>query len=282
LLGFSREQLLSYAAAMGITWREDESNQSDEYQRNALRHHVLPELRKINPALIETFQLGLAKTEAVPHLIKKGLVATSAEGVEIKSNETRIDSNWLLSQPAPAAFLYEILRPSGFTLSQARQLVDAVRHIGAQFTSGTHVAVVDRSAILVGPASIALPEVVIDRDATTVRLSSQRLDFTVQPPGVDTDVSVACLDLDRLSFPLTWRTWREGDVLQPLGMTGTRKVSDMLIDAKVPRLHKPTVTVLESGGRVAWLVGYRIAEWARVSADTRQILRVEWTREMDE
>jgi tRNA(Ile)-lysidine synthase len=282
LLGFSREQLLSYAAAMGITWREDESNQSDEYQRNALRHHVLPELRKINPALTDTFQIGLTKTEAVPYLIAKGLEYAGAEGIQSEGHDMRIENKWLLEHAGSVGLLFEILRPLGFTLSQTQQLVGALNHVGAQFSSATHLAVVDRGAILVGPAPSAPSEITIGAGVAQAHLGAQRLQLSVQPPAIDTNASVGCFDLETISFPLTWRTWRPGDVLQPLGMAGTRKVSDMLIDAKIPRLHKAGITVLESGGRVAWLVGHRVAEWARVTATTRQMLRVERTWERAE
>lgn len=44
---------------------------------------------------------------------------------------------------------------------------------------------------------------------------------------------IAQVDADRLQFPLTLRRWREGDSFVPFGMTGRKKVSDFLIDAKV-------------------------------------------------
>ena len=44
---------------------------------------------------------------------------------------------------------------------------------------------------------------------------------------------IALVDADRLQFPLTLRRWREGDWFIPFGMTGRKKVSDFLIDAKV-------------------------------------------------
>lgn len=282
LLPFSREQLLTYAASEGITWREDESNLRDDYQRNAVRHHVVPELLKINPSLMDTFQRGLAKTKALPFLIKAGLAAAGQEGIAVVGSEMRIGKRWLTGQPEPVSVLYELMRGHGFTLSQVQQLTDARDHVGARFLTHTHVAVVDRGAILVGPLSDSPGEALIDQGETVARLGSQQLHFFVEPPAVDADAATACLDLDCLSFPLTWRGWREGDVLQPIGMTGTRKVSDMLIDAKVPRSHKPEVTVLESGGRVVWLVGHRLAEWARITPNTRQMLRVQWSREMVE
>ncbi|HAC24708.1 MAG TPA: tRNA lysidine(34) synthetase TilS, partial [Cytophagales bacterium] len=108
LLPFSREQVLTYAASQGITWREDESNLRDDYQRNAVRHHVVPELLKINPSLMDTFQRGLAKTQALPFLIKAGLAAAGQEGITVVGSEMRIGKRWLTGQPEPVSVLYEL------------------------------------------------------------------------------------------------------------------------------------------------------------------------------
>jgi len=61
----------------------------------------------------------------------------------------------------------------------------------------------------------------------------------------------------KLQFPLTLRAWKAGDRIRLLGMKGTKKVSDVLIDAKVPRHHKAQVWVLESGGEIVWVIGYK-------------------------
>lgn len=44
LLNFSRKEITAYLEEKNIPWREDASNQSTEYTRNALRHHVVPRL----------------------------------------------------------------------------------------------------------------------------------------------------------------------------------------------------------------------------------------------
>ena len=69
--------------------------------------------------------------------------------------------------------------------------------------------------------------------------------------------------LPSLQGPLTLRTRRAGDRFQPLGMTGGKKLQDFFTDARVPRSLRDRVPLLVSGGRIAWVVGYRVAEWAK-------------------
>jgi tRNA(Ile)-lysidine synthase len=60
-------------------------------------------------------------------------------------------------------------------------------------------------------------------------------------------------------------------------MQAEKKVSDFLIDLKIPFNHKADVTVLESGGEIVWIVGYRINERYKVTSQTKHILVVEST-----
>jgi tRNA(Ile)-lysidine synthase len=89
---------------------------------------------------------------------------------------------------------------------------------------------------------------------------------------LDKDNGVANIDFDKLEFPLIWRTWRAGDVFVPLGMKQRKKVSDFLIDLKISRPRKERITVLESGGTIAWIVGHRIADPFKIKSTTSRIL----------
>jgi tRNA(Ile)-lysidine synthase len=80
------------------------------------------------------------------------------------------------------------------------------------------------------------------------------------------------LDLERLTFPMTIRNWEIGDRFIPLGMRHSKKISDFLIDLKVPLLKKKSVKVLISDGEIAWVIGYRIADWVKITAATRKTL----------
>ena len=77
---------------------------------------------------------------------------------------------------------------------------------------------------------------------------------------------------------LTLRTRQAGDRFQPLGMTGHKKLQDFFTDAKVPRSLRDRVPLLVSRGRIAWVVGYRIAEWAKDDPAVEPGQRVLWVQ----
>lgn len=89
-------------------------------------------------------------------------------------------------------------------------------------------------------------------------------------------MTTAWLDRSKLIFPLLLRPWQPGDRLQPVGMQGSKLVSDILTDARVPRNEKEKTYVLLSGEEVVWVVGHRVAQGFPPSTDTQEVLRVTW------
>ena len=92
--------------------------------------------------------------------------------------------------------------------------------------------------------------------------------------GGKTKITTAQVDADKLKYPLTVRRWQEGDWFIPYGMSGRKKVSDYLIDHKVPLPEKARQFVLLSGDEIVWLVGRRIDDRYRLTAETENVLRI--------
>jgi len=80
-------------------------------------------------------------------------------------------------------------------------------------------------------------------------------------------------DYDKLPYILTLRNWREGDSFQPLGMSGTKKVSDFLIDNKVSLFDKNFVLVLTTNTDIVWVVNYQINDKYKVTESTKRVIK---------
>jgi len=85
---------------------------------------------------------------------------------------------------------------------------------------------------------------------------------------------VACLDYDKLQFPLVLRSWRAGERFCPLGMSQQKKISDFLNDQKIPLNLKNKVWVLCSGDHIAWVVGLRVDNRFRITDRTRKVYQL--------
>ena len=78
-------------------------------------------------------------------------------------------------------------------------------------------------------------------------------------------------DADRLGEEVLLRSPRQGDRFQPLGMAGHKKLQDFMVDAKIPRSWRDRVPLVVSPRGIAWVVGWRIAEWAKVKQTEPQL-----------
>ena len=90
-----------------------------------------------------------------------------------------------------------------------------------------------------------------------------------------TDRSIV-IDATEVGGDLVVDSVRPGDRMRPLGMQGSRKLSDLLVDAKVPRRARVGVPVVRDGERIVWLAGVRMSETCRVGPQTRRPVRLTW------
>ncbi len=94
----------------------------------------------------------------------------------------------------------------------------------------------------------------------------------------DDNGCIACFDLARTGSEFTIRPRRPGDRFQPLGMGQPKKLNEFMIDSKIPQAWRRRVPIVCSTEQIIWVVGWRIDERAKVTADTKQVLRLEFKR----
>ena len=295
LLSASKPDTDAYCESIGVRTRHDSSNDDLSFARNRIRHKILPEMRELNPSVAHA-------------LTRLGEVA----GADHQALEAMVDEQWpavkhdggIVSLPlavlnhVPAAIAARIIQRAYAEFAPDRhQTLESV-HVTA-ILSAVHGGV-GQSVEL--PAGVVLE---IGYENATLSRGSNPIEFRYLPiddekplnvPGsvaLNTEAtltavlaeppkgtpfasdSVAFLDLKATGQSLTVRNWIEGDRFQPLGMTGEKKLSDFFIDAKVPRDWRRRIPLVLLENRIVWVAGYRIAEWAKVSSETSDCVRLE-------
>lgn len=281
LLFASRAQLEAYAHQRALTWREDASNATDAYRRNYLRHRVIPQLQHLNPSLLATYQLTRERLLATEQLLADEVDRVRDRGWQEVNNEVWLDQTVLNSHPQLPLVLSEIIRPFGFTYLQAREVARSIRRDaipGKLFYSDSHTLVVDRRHLIIsekneGPGD-AYDIQKNDLRAGLLSLSLKMKHDTAAGYRLSRRPDTAALDADRLSFPLTVRPWRAGDWFCPLGMNHRKKISDFLVDQKVPRHRKASVYVVTSNEAIVWVVGWRIDHRFRITHRTQRVYEI--------
>jgi tRNA(Ile)-lysidine synthase len=274
LLFASRSDIENYAAENGITWREDSSNASDDYQRNFIRHRVTPLLKELNPSFEKTFSDSIAKISSSNELAEEGLRAWKKNFVTEKGDRLFISKEGLDAAEHPDGLLWQVIKSFGYNFDQATQIIFSIHASpGKLFHSATHELVIDRSALILSKKTEGLNEILLEEGQAKATLGGMTLRIEkLSNAEMTKDAAVALIPVDKLQFPLTWRSWREGDSFYPLGMQHKKKISDFLIDQKISMAEKKSVTVLVSGNEIAWVVGMRLDDRFKVKQHTTEVV----------
>jgi tRNA(Ile)-lysidine synthase len=274
LLAFTREDTAAYCRERGLPWREDESNAAEVYARNRVRNQLLPALRAIHPAA-EQNVLALAA------VLREEADALDALVEEELSGESSVALARLRALPnALARLVVQRLADEaagGFASGVARRAAE----IAALSERGTAMldvggglrAVAEYGRLrferLARPAATAPGPVVLPIPG---RVSFGGVEVRCDPAAPVREAGV--LDRAGLGPELVVRTWRPGDRMAPLGLGGTKSLQDLFTGRRVPLCRRASIPVVESGGEIAWVAGLATSERFKVTATTREAVRL--------
>lgn len=279
LLFASRNEIENYSHNYYIEYREDSSNNEIVFQRNFLRHKILPLFNELNPAFKKNLLATVANLRDAGQVYTQSVKTEEQAVVTKTNNETVVDIVRLQKTPFPKILLHEILSEFSFNATVVDEVyASLLTDSGKQFFSKTHRVVKDRKALFISELKNE-EEKIFYIEENDVELFDP-IDIAIQKlPAEGFEMikkpEVACLDLNRIEFPLLIRKWRQGDYFQPLGMTGFKKVSDFFIDKKIPIHKKENTWILCSGKKIVWIMGLRIDNRFKVTPKTKTVLKIE-------
>jgi tRNA(Ile)-lysidine synthase len=280
LLFASQEEILAYAAACNLPYKHDSSNDELVYQRNIIRHQIIPLFETLNPS----FRKNAAKTA----LILKDTAAVYQQKLDELTDELqeegpggmiRFNIEKLRSIQPQQTLLFELLHRYGFRAEQVSEITAALdAEAGKTFFSKTHRLVKDRDCLLLtGLTGAGMQRYYIEEDCSALSEPlSMKLEVIAKSPAFrfSTDPMVADFDRAKLQFPLILKKWEQGEYFMPLGMSNLKKISDFFVDQKFSLPEKEAAWILYSGKKVVWVVGHRIDDRFKITKDTQQVLRI--------
>lgn len=272
LLFTDRESIEAYARENKIKWREDISNQSNDYHRNLIRNEVVPILKKINPGLEKTFEHTLARLQGVEEVLHAAVDAFKSKHVKEVNGDVFYTVEGL--EHASIALIDELFKSYGFTFSQIEDLKKALKSTGKLFYAGGMQLLVDRQFVILSKRNQneTVSEQLIEQGQTLFENDALKLSIANELMPISFEKGVEKFDAAKLNYPLKVRKWKEGDYFYPLGMKGKKKLSDFMIDNKIPLNLKERVYVLESDKKIVWVIGYRVDDRFKVTPDTKQVV----------
>lgn len=290
LIDARRCDVTGYLEAIGQPWCEDATNTDTTRERAWVRREILPRVLERNPAFPSAMARTLTIVAEEDELLGEMAGAFAHDFTRMESGALVFDrirmrtlTRPMLRRTLRVALIGAFPEASRIEFEHIEALAeglgddDFARDLPFGVRAETEY---DRLRVYRkqdAPENMSTGELHLpgEIDAGAAGVIEARLARAGELCGGPDCVSI---DADAVSWPLTVGAMRDGDRIRPFGMEGTKKVGDLLTDAKVPRRLRGVVPVIRDGDRVVWVAGVRLAEGVRVTSSTVRVAELAWHR----
>jgi tRNA(Ile)-lysidine synthase len=285
LLFATRAEILDFAESNAIAWVDDSSNIQDNYTRNHFRHHVIPQVEKIFPAVAQNLLDNAKRFSEMEIIYRKQIEKIKAGLIMHQGQSLAIPVNKLRSMSPIDTIMFEVFRDFGFSTHQVpeiKKLFDAIS--GKSVSSNTHRVLRNRNWLLIDSIEENIHEIIVIEEGHESVLFNNSLLKIKKYDGnrvPDEEANHAWIDLRAVTFPLILRPWKPGDYFYPLGMRKKKKVAKLLTDLKLSLAEKENQWVVESDKKIIWVVGRRIDDRFKLSASSQKIMLISLTQSLE-
>ena len=277
LLWASREEIKKFAIENSIQWREDSTNNDTVYLRNKIRHELMPVFDSIKPEarekILESVNHLASENQLYRELLKEKISQIeTVDGVLHSIPKRHFERSEAESRnPLGLQLLFEWIRNYDFSYSQCESIFAALDgESGKEFYSDEYQLVIEKNSIDIFPVHLNST-----RHALSLRETKQPVRTMSALSLITANPNIAQLDYDKLKLPLQTRSWQQGDRFHPLGMRGTKLVSDFFNDNDFTTFQKKNTLILtDNEGEIVWIVGYRIDDRFKITEKTKTIYQI--------
>lgn len=293
LIQRTRQEVRDYLHAIGQPWREDGSNAQTDRLRAKVRHELLPLFREINPRFDAALERTLAVLSDEDDLLSemgeafgRDFSVSGGDGSAVVLDREMMNT---LSRPMKRRALRAALtgafpETSRMEFEHIEALVDGLSADGFAHDLPGGLRARDEYGRMivsrVGEESEPLALRLLPVPGILDLGESGRVVAEEAPVSTGDEGRYSVLvDGDMIGPELVVGAPLPGERIRPLGMRGSRKVSDVLADAKVPRHDRARTPVVRDGDKVVWVSGVRQSEEHKVTAGTTRAVRLRWERQ---
>jgi tRNA(Ile)-lysidine synthase len=286
-LAFSRTEIEQYAIERQLQWREDSSNVLLEYTRNRIRHKLIPLLEsEFNPQIVGNLaklsQIAQNSFKIVSNYLRKFVDNV----VTVKNkNEVIFDlESFKLYDSSIFPDIIQFIASNYFQYTLNYNQIDEIRKLtnadtGKYFKISKEIFVfknrqklcfIKKEKVKSEKLVVRLQKVghIVWRNYFIEFEEVRKEDFQMLD-----DPTVEFFDYEKIGEEILVRTWKEGDRFVPLGMKKAKKLSDFLIDEKVPLYKKENLPIFVTNNEIFWVGGIRISDKFKVTKNTKRILK---------
>lgn len=287
-----RSEIEEFLGERKIEFIVDSSNLREDYTRNKIRLSIIPEMRKINPNIVETasriMEIMREEEGYFDLIVTKTLMKLIS-----RKTESRIELFLVPLISMEKVILRRILRRAihetrglrGFEFAHVEEIIGLIKTGQAgdrlylpkglrAIRNYSCLVLTSESPVRLRTYALPAPGEVIIEDIKAVMSSAVEEKGHVRGE----DRNSALFDAEKTGTMLTVRARAEGDYFYPLGLGKKKKLQDFFVDEKVPRDERDSIPIVESADGIIWIAGHRGDERFKVTGGTKKFLRLEFKK----
>lgn len=284
-LTVSKSEIINYLNKAKMNFVQDSSNEKNEYKRNYLRNEIIPRIREninegIDKNILNFSQIVNNSEEFTKNLIKDLFY----KFITIKESEIFISKEILSIDPYLVGEVIKRVIEEQFSADiNYKNIFDIKKLLNSQ--TGTNLelsqsleAISEREYILIRERIYFTDKSVFDLyfnsevnvGEFTIGCSTSEIDAV----SITNNNEIEYICSEKLKEPLLLRRWESADKFKPLGLNGTKKISDFLTELKIPNSERKSKLVLLNENQIIWLVGHRIDESVKIEEKTKKVIKL--------
>ncbi len=281
LLNTTKEQIYQYAKQNNILWREDSSNEKIDYQRNQIRHQLVPIYHQISPNLVNSLGDTMERMRMAYHILEQNIQSTINLFVKKEGIYELLDMGKLKTTENPFFYFSEYLKKYNFFYQNAKKIWEKQPYkVGKIVYSnkGKNRLLMDRKYWIMAKKQV-YQTYILEKNITEINIGNQILSINEisRPDDFKLPKNEVYLDIKKIQFPLIIRNYKNGEKFYPLGMKGkSQKMSDFLTNQKLSRFEKESTLILESEQKIAWVINHRASELYKCDKHTEKVLHLKF------
>ena len=282
LLCVTRAEIEEFLLGAGAEYVNDETNFSDDYARNKIRHKIIPTMNEITEKAVNHMASCAGQLGEIEDYLKEQTESIRVKYVKESENEVLISDSVLNEHPALVKRV--IHRALTDVAGRARDIsaiqIEAVLNLFKLQTGRKRDLIYNMEALRVYEGvKIVTKKEVSEEDRENILGS---LHFEIKDrdfsQNIPTDLYTKWFDYDKIKYSLNVRFRHEGDYLTVNDQNAKKLLSDYMTNEKIPSDKRDEIPLLADNDHILWVVGYRISNYYKVTDETKKIVVATYQR----
>ena len=273
LLNFSKTEIYDFAKEEKIEFREDLSNQKNDYLRNKIRNEIVPKLLETNENFLENFSKSISYLNQTRSFVDEQISEIEKEIIVKDDDSILINKELFLYQTHFVQF--EILRKYGFTEVEEIAKMKKAK-TGKKFISSEFQLTIDREILIIKK----IVDLNVEEVQEDIILQIDSENQVIIPDYLQKEIKEFGkvhwkIDSGKVELPLKLRRKKEADFFHPIGMIGKKKISKFFKDEKIPIFGQQKIWLLcDSTDKVLGVIPFRQDRRFAASKESSEIIKV--------